>query len=544
MFGIPAGPKGLFYRFTQGYLLPSFTGGQVTTFRSADAEAAWTYMADLWAATAPASTNYEYMQEPLARGEVLVAWDHVARLVGATKDKPDDWLMVPAPRGPKGRGYMLVLAGLALPKGGLERPAAEQVIRGIAGAGMQVETLRQNAFFPVTSVPAPAGPARRHRRRGRRRRSAGREPRRDPLPPAGRARQPRRAGGPGVQGLLPGDLPQPPARAPGARRAGRTALGAARRREGAVLVPRPRRPGLRGRVMAAPTLDRDTEAPARRTRRARKGPSGLLLIAPSLVFMALLFGWPMVQGVLLAFRGDQGFTLEFVQRMVTDANFWPAVRNTLLLIVVLIPVQFAFAIAMALLLRAKPRLANVYFFVWAVPLAVSDLAAGLVWLAVLTDRGYLNSLLVGLGLPPVAWLAFDSWTSLFLAVLIAELWRATSLVLVIVVAGLQGIPRDYEEAAAVFGASPWRRLWTVILPLLRPSLQVALILRTILAFQTFAVARALTGENFPVLVGETYRWYVTLQDPGVAAALALVVLVLSMVTSVIYLRTLRSEDAR
>ena len=90
MFGIPAGPKGLFYRFTQGYLLPSFTGGQVTTFRSADAEAAWTYMADLWAATAPASTNYEYMQEPLARGEVLVAWDHVARLVGATKDKPDD----------------------------------------------------------------------------------------------------------------------------------------------------------------------------------------------------------------------------------------------------------------------------------------------------------------------------------------------------------------------------------------------------------------------------------------------------------------------
>src|SRR6185503_13897908 len=91
VFGIPAGPKGLFYRFTQGYLLPSFTGGQVTTFRGADAEAAWTYMADLWAATAPASTNYEYMQEPLARGEVLAAWDHVARLVGAAKDKPDDW---------------------------------------------------------------------------------------------------------------------------------------------------------------------------------------------------------------------------------------------------------------------------------------------------------------------------------------------------------------------------------------------------------------------------------------------------------------------
>jgi multiple sugar transport system permease protein len=113
-----------------------------------------------------------------------------------------------------------------------------------------------------------------------------------------------------------------------------------------------------------------------------------------------------------------------------------------------------------------------------------------------------------------------------------------------VVAGLQSIPRDYEEAAAVFGASPWRRLWAVTLPLLRPSLQVALILRTILAFQTFAVARALTGDNFPLLVGETYRWYATLQDPNVAAALALVVLAASMLTSVIYLRALRTEQPR
>lgn len=155
VFGLPAGPSGLYYRFFQGYLLPSFTGGQITTFAGADAEAAWTYMSQLWAATAPASTNYEYMQEPLARGEVLVAWDHVARLVGATKAEPDDWLMVPAPRGPKGRGYMLIIAGVALPKGGLERAAAEAVIRGMATTDVQVETLRQNAFFPTTAAALP-----------------------------------------------------------------------------------------------------------------------------------------------------------------------------------------------------------------------------------------------------------------------------------------------------------------------------------------------------------------------------------------------------
>ncbi|MGH3613408.1 MAG: extracellular solute-binding protein [Pseudonocardia sp.] len=155
VFGFPAGPKGLHHRFYQGFLLPSFTGGQITTFRSKDAVTAWEYMRDLWSATAPASTNFDFMQEPLARGEVLVAWDHVARLIGATADRPDDWLMVPSPRGPKGLGYMLIVAGVGLPRGGVERAKAEQAVRGIAGAGMQIATLRENAFFPVIQIELP-----------------------------------------------------------------------------------------------------------------------------------------------------------------------------------------------------------------------------------------------------------------------------------------------------------------------------------------------------------------------------------------------------
>jgi len=258
--------------------------------------------------------------------------------------------------------------------------------------------------------------------------------------------------------------------------------------------------------------------------------------------MALLLGWPVVQGVLQAFRDDQGFTLEFINRMVQDPYFWPAVRNTLLLIVVMIPLQFALAIAMALMLRSNPRLHKVHFFVWAIPLALSDLAAGLVWLAIFNDRGYLNSILSWFGLQGTSWLAYDNQTSMFICVLIAELWRATSLVLIIVVAGLQGIPKDYDEAAQVFGATFWQRLRHVTLPLLKPSLQVALILRTILAFQTFAVAQALTGQNFPLVVGETYRWYTGLQNPNVAAALALVILVVSMLTSIFYLRALRDKN--
>jgi multiple sugar transport system permease protein len=276
-------------------------------------------------------------------------------------------------------------------------------------------------------------------------------------------------------------------------------------------------------------------------RRRPRLPTPVLLIAPSLVFLTALFAWPLLVGVAQAFTGDHGATLASVRRMFGDSYFVEALRNTVLLIVVLIPLQFVFALTMALMLRAQPRFSGAYFYVWVLPLAISDLAAGLVWLSIFTDRGYLNSVLDRLGLGTYAWLSYDHYTTMFLAILIAELWRATSLVFVIIVAGLQGIPKDYDEAAAVFGATYWQRLRFVILPQLRPSLQVAVILRTILALQTFAVAQALAGRNFPLLVGETYQWYVTLQNPHVSAAIALVVLAVSMVSSVAYLRLLRDR---
>lgn len=296
--------------------------------------------------------------------------------------------------------------------------------------------------------------------------------------------------------------------------------------------------------MSAPPLEAAEATGAALTsaaRRRRRPSPAFWLILPSILYMLFLFGYPLVEGVRGAFTDDSGFTLEHAQRMVGDPRFGDAVRNTLLLIVAVIPLQFLVALVMAFALRAKPRLSSLYFYLWAIPLAVSDLAAGLVWLSIFADQGYLNSVLVTLGLPSVSWLSYQNPTTMFIAVMVAEIWRATSLVLVIIVAGMQGIPKDYDEAAAVFGATFWQRVWGVTMPLLRPSLQVALILRTILAFQTFAVAQALTGEAFPLLVGETYRWYSVIHNPNVAAVYALVILGVSMLTAVIYLRLLRDQ---
>ncbi|MFF6980189.1 ABC transporter substrate-binding protein [Streptomyces sp. NPDC008343] len=154
-FGLPAGPQGLLARFVQGHLYPSFTGAMVTAFRSSQAVTMWQYMKELWANTVPSSTNYNFMQEPLSSGEVSVAWDHVARLVGAPKDHPEDWVMVPSPAGPKGRGYMSVVLGLGIPKGSKHADAAKDVLRALAKPDVQIDLLRQNSFFPTVKATIP-----------------------------------------------------------------------------------------------------------------------------------------------------------------------------------------------------------------------------------------------------------------------------------------------------------------------------------------------------------------------------------------------------
>jgi multiple sugar transport system permease protein len=270
-----------------------------------------------------------------------------------------------------------------------------------------------------------------------------------------------------------------------------------------------------------------------------------LLLLPSILFLLVFFAWPMVQALLLAFQTPEGaFAFGHVQQMAGDVAFKDALRNTVLLVLLIVPLQATLALIMALLIQAGLRGSGLFLYTWTIPLGISDLAAGIVWLSIFTERGYLNSFLhdVGLIQRPIPILSYENPQGLFLAVVVAETWRATAIVMVILVAGLQMIPRDYVEAAEVFGAGLWQRIRYVILPLLRPSLQVALILRTILAFQVFAVVIALAGRVMPVLAGEAYFWYGSYRNPNVAAAYAVLILFISIANTVLYLRALRTRE--
>jgi multiple sugar transport system substrate-binding protein len=156
MLGFPAGPTGLMHRFIEGFLYPSYTGGLVTTFDGAPAEAMWTHFAELWKTVNPNSTNYKFMQEPLLSGDVWVAFDHVARLLDALRQKPDDFVAFPAPAGPKGRGFMPVLAGLAIARDAPDAAGAAALITYLTEPKTQLATAVATGFFPVVKADLPA----------------------------------------------------------------------------------------------------------------------------------------------------------------------------------------------------------------------------------------------------------------------------------------------------------------------------------------------------------------------------------------------------
>ena len=265
-----------------------------------------------------------------------------------------------------------------------------------------------------------------------------------------------------------------------------------------------------------------------------------ILIAPSVIFLGAFFLYPFVLVAQLAFVDDGRWSLTNFQEVFDHWKFPISFWNTVLLAAVVVPVQLALALLMATMVTGMKRGRDLVLYVWTIPLGISDLAAGIIWLAIFEQSGFLNSMLAGLGVErPANWLTYQNPGIVFLAIALAEIWRATAIMLVILVAGMGLIPKEYYEAAEVFGASRWKRFTRITLPLLRPSLQTALVLRVILAFEVFAVVAALGGTLFPVLMGQVYEYQFDLLNAGGAAAIALVILAISIVATLVILRALR-----
>ena len=265
------------------------------------------------------------------------------------------------------------------------------------------------------------------------------------------------------------------------------------------------------------------------------------LILPVTIFLCAFFLYPFLLVAKQAFYADGSWSMDNFREVTSYWKFPISLRNTLLLAAAVVPIQLALALLMATMVSRMQKGRDLVLYVWTIPLGISDLAAGIIWLAIFEQSGFLNSMMTGLGLAesPVNFLSYQNPMMVFVAIALAEIWRATAIMLVILVAGIGLIPKEYYEAAEVFGASPWKRFLRITLPLLRPSLQTALILRVILAFEIFAVVQALGGTLFPVLMGSTYDYQFNLLNSGAAAAVALIILGISIAFTLVIMRITR-----
>lgn len=270
-----------------------------------------------------------------------------------------------------------------------------------------------------------------------------------------------------------------------------------------------------------------------------------LLIAPVLIYMVFFIGYPLIQAISMAFFENGHFTTANIDYVLHSplSKFWDALKFTLLLAAAIIPIQIAIALGISLLFNVSFKGHNIAVYTIILPLTISDVAAGLIWYVMLSPNGFFNKLLTSLGIidEPIRFFGVAHRDMEFLAIVITEIWRATAIVFVILFAGLQMISREYYEAAEVFGATAWQRFRYIVLPLLLPSLQAALIIRTLFAFQVFGVVWTLAGRDIPVLAGEAYYEQTQLYHSGVAAFYALVIALISVVIGFIYIKIFKAR---
>ena len=295
--------------------------------------------------------------------------------------------------------------------------------------------------------------------------------------------------------------------------------------------------GLRGRDLSERTL-------------------GALLLAPAALLLLVIVVYPIITLLVNSLyavdnanpaAGEHFVGLDNYARAAADERFWNSALHTVLYIVVTVPGALVLGLGLAMLanqpFRVKWPVRLGLLLPWALPLVF----AGLIFRWFFEyQTGVVNDWLVRLGFEPLQWLSEPNLA--FAAICIAIVWKAASFMGLMLLAGLQTIPRSLYEAAEVDGATKWQQFIEITLPMLRPAIFVALIFRTITAIQTFDIPYAMTGGG-PGDATETLAMYIhktTLDflDFGYGSALAALMFVLSMAATSGYLRYTRRNAGR
>lgn len=279
----------------------------------------------------------------------------------------------------------------------------------------------------------------------------------------------------------------------------------------------------------------------------------VLLLAPAAILLALIIVYPVGRLIYTSFFNlslISGLPAEFVglenfQLMLDDPIFWQTTSNTILITLVTVPGALLVGMALALManlpFRRQWPVRLSLLIPWALPLSF----AGLIFAWFFhSEYGVVNDVLNRFGIEGIIWFNSPQWA--MAAICLTIIWKTSSFMALIILAGLQTIPRSLYEAADVDGAGRIRQFFEITLPLLKPAIVVALIFRTITALQTFDIPYMMTnggpGTSTATLAMYIHQNTVSFLDLGYGSALAVVMFGLSMCVTVVYLRMIRTKE--
>lgn len=257
-----------------------------------------------------------------------------------------------------------------------------------------------------------------------------------------------------------------------------------------------------------------------------------VFLVPGLGLFGVFFVWPAVTAIQLAFyRYDIVSPPRFIgggnfAHLLEDPRFWTSLKNSLFLLVGLLPMSLVIPLLLAILVNQKLRFIQAYRLIYYLPVVTSMVAVAVAWNYVFHQQGVVNWVLTGFGIldEPIQYLLDPGW-ALF-ALTIVEGWKGMGTYMMIYLAGLQAIPSDLYEAARVDGANAWQRLRSVTIPLIVPYFAVALTIEVMDAMQVFTSVYVMTkgGPQDHTLTLGYYIWSAAFEqyDMGYASAMGLV----------------------
>ncbi|NPV08525.1 MAG: sugar ABC transporter permease [Anaerolineae bacterium] len=284
------------------------------------------------------------------------------------------------------------------------------------------------------------------------------------------------------------------------------------------------------------------------SQRRRLSLIGLTFASPALLLFVLFLGLQVAFAFYVTFnhwttmRPPEWAGLANYRRIFSDKLFWNALRVTVFFSLMYVPSVVVAGLTSAVLLNRRISGQFIFKALAFIPVLSAWIIVGVVWFFIYhPDHGIVNAVLRMLGLPTVAWLG--NRTTALPALAVVGLWKNFGWYAVLFLAGLQDIPVDLHEAAAIDGASVWKTFSHVTLPLLRPTMALVTILAAIGAFQVFDLVFVMT-DGGPVYATQTFSYYIYLQafksfKMGYAATMSFVLFAIILVLTIIQLRILR-----